>query len=132
MASNDKRGVPSGTNMHPNGVPGMENGHVKQGEAVALAPRELSLAQREHLQMLVGQMNITHAEMEAAQQAHETATANANSFLAYCAREHGANSQPWRFEQEFMRFIYDPVPEGDPANNGRVGSPLGEGALHGA
>lgn len=104
------------------------NGHVKiDGE---LAPRELSLAQREHLLMLVGQMNITHAEMEAAQQAHETATANANSFLAYCAREHGANSQPWRFVQEQMQFIYDPVPEGDPDGNSRVGSPLGEGAAH--
>lgn len=127
MASNDKRH----SSMHPVGVPGMENGHMKQGEVeAALYPRELSLAQREHLMMLVGQMNITHAEMEAAQQAHETAAANANSFLAYCAREHGTNSAPWRFEQEQMRFVYDPVTEGDPAIAGRVGNPLGEGAAH--
>jgi hypothetical protein len=99
---------------------------AKQGEQYAA--RELSLAQREHLQMLVSQMNVAHAEMEAAQQAHETATANANSFLGYCAKEHGANTQPWRFEQEQMRFVYDPAPSGlppqgaeiDPASNGRV------------
>lgn len=104
------------------------NGHVKiDGEP---APRELSLAQREHLQMLVGQMNIKHAEMEAAQQAHETATANANSFLGYCAKEHGTNSLPWRFEQEQMRFVYDPVPEGDPAANGQVIEGHPEGSRH--
>jgi hypothetical protein len=91
---------------------------VKQAETHAA--RELSLAQREHLMMLVGQMNITHAEMEAAQQAHETATANANSFLAYCAREHGTNTPAWRFDQDRTTFFYEPVVEGDPNDNGRV------------
>lgn len=81
---------------------GAENGARKEESA-----RELTPAQRRHIGLLITQLHRAEFEIEARQEARDTAQRNANQFILYCAEDLGVplGKDQWHFDQERMAFV---------------------------
>lgn len=83
----------------------------------------MSDAQREEFAILMGQLSVAQSEYDAAQKALALARANAERFVAFCARENKVplGQDKWRFDQFALRFTQEPALNGHINGNGKEG-----------